>query len=305
MSREIRDELIKTARTTNLATDNGYTKGDMYLKNFIVSVLYHNSKDLYPRPHYADGAPAHTYSINHVFRTYDIAAGESPFITLRPIAIKSAIGELLWIYQDQSNDLNLLRDKYGVTWWDQWDIGNRTIGACYGETVRRHNLINELLDGIINDPDGRRHIIELWQVDDFKYPHGLKPCCHKTDFKVRHEEDGDYLDMLLDIRSSDQLTAGCINEMQYLVFQHLVARHCHLKVGVFSVIIVNCQIYDRHIENAKIMRDREPIKCSPKIWLNPEKSNFFNFTVDDIKLIDVPRNTIKEKNPQLKFELGI
>ena len=65
------------------------------------------------------------------------------------------------IYQDESNDLNLLRDKYGVTWWDEWDIGNRTIGSCYGETVRRHNLVNKLLDGIIKDPYGRRHIINL------------------------------------------------------------------------------------------------------------------------------------------------
>ena len=268
-------------------------------------VLDHGSKDINPRPKYKDGTPAHTISVNHVFHTYDISKGESPFITLRPIAIKSAIGELLWIYQDMSNDLDVLKNKYNVTWWDSWDIGDRTIGCCYGETVRRHKLLTNLLNGLITNPDGRRHIMELWQEDDFKNPHGLKPCCHETNFSVRHEQDGDYLDMILMIRSSDSLTALCINEMQYEVLLHLVARHCGFKVGVFSSIITNAQIYDRHIENAKEMLNRKSISCSPKIWLNPDKKNFFDFTVDDIKLIDVPKDIIVERNPQLKFELGI
>ena len=281
------------------------TKGDIYMKELINRVLDHGSKDINPRPKYKDGTPAHTISINHIFHTYDISKGESPFITLRPIAIKSAIGELLWIYQDMSNDLDVLKNKYNVTWWDSWDIGNRTIGCCYGETVRRHKLLTNLLNGLITNPDGRRHIMELWQEDDFKNPHGLKPCCHETNFSVRHEQDGDYLDMILMIRSSDSLTALCINEMQYEVLLHLVARHCGFKVGVFSSIITNAQIYDRHIENAKEMLNRKSISCSPKIWLNPDKKNFFDFTVDDIKLIDVPKDIIVERNPQLKFELGI
>lgn len=281
------------------------TKGDIYMKELINRVLDHGSKDINPRPKYKDGTPAHTISVNHVFHTYDISKGESPFITLRPIAIKSAIGELLWIYQDMSNDLDVLKNKYNVTWWDAWDIGNRTIGCCYGETVRRHKLLTNLLNDLITNPDGRRHIMELWQEDDFKNPHGLKPCCHETNFSVRHEQDEDYLDMILMIRSSDSLTALCINEMQYEVLLHLVARHCGFKVGVFSSIITNAQIYDRHIENAKKMLNRESISCSPKIWLNPDKKNFFDFTVDDIKLIDVPKDMIVERNPQLKFELGI
>ena len=281
------------------------TKGDIYMKELINRVLDHGSKDINPRPKYKDGTPAHTISVNHVFHTYDISKGESPFITLRPIAIKSAIGELLWIYQDMSNDLDVLKNKYNVTWWDSWDIGDRTIGCCYGETVRRHKLLTNLLNGLITNPDGRRHIMELWQEDDFKNPHGLKPCCHETNFSVRHEQDGDYLDMILMIRSSDSLTALCINEMQYEVLLHLVARHCGFKVGVFSSIITNAQIYDRHIENAKEMLNRKSISCSPKIWLNPDKKNFFDFTVDDIKLIDVPKDIIVERNPQLKFELGI
>ena len=282
------------------------TKGDVYTKEILTRILEEGCLDKNPRPKYADGTPAHTLSVNHGMCTYDLTKGESPLITLRPIAVKSSIGELLWIYQDESNDLNVLRDKYGVTWWDEWDIGNRTIGSVYGETVRRHELVKRLLKGLKEDPDGRRHIICLWQEDDFKEPHGLKPCAFMTEWNVRHGKDGtDYLDMCLIQRSSDFATAGCINQVQYLVFLHLVARHLGLTPGRFSWFYNNIQIYDRHIEQAKELIAREPVECEPKIWLNPEKTNFYDFTIDDIKITGYPRAEIKEKNPQLKFDLGI
>lgn len=282
------------------------TKGDVYTKEILTRILEEGCLDKNPRPKYADGTPAHTLSVNHGMCTYDLTKGERPLITLRPIAVKSSIGELLWIYQDESNDLNVLRDKYGVTWWDEWDIGNRTIGSVYGETVRRHELVKRLLKGLKEDPDGRRHIICLWQEDDFKEPHGLKPCAFMTEWNVRHGKDGtDYLDMCLIQRSSDFATAGCINQVQYLVFLHLVARHLGLTPGRFSWFYNNIQIYDRHIEQAKELIAREPVDCEPKIWLNPEKTNFYDFTIDDIKITGYPRAEIKEKNPQMKFDLGI
>ena len=257
------------------------TKGDQYTKEIIERILNEGCLDQNPRPKYSDGVPAHTLSVNHGMCTYDLTKGESPLITLRPIAVKSAIGELLWIYQDESNNLDVLKDKYGVTWWDEWDIGNRTIGACYGETVRRHTLVKDLLEGLKNDPDGRRHIINMWQVDDFKEEHGLKPCAYQTVWNVRHGRDGvDYLDMSLFQRSSDFLTAGCINQVQYLVFLYLVARHTGYTPGRFTWFYANIQIYDRHIKQAEEMLKREPIDCNPTIWLNPDKTNFYDFTVD-------------------------
>ena len=111
------------------------TKGDVYTKELIKRILDEGCLDVNPRPKYSDGVPAHTLSVNHGMMSYDLTKDESPLITLRPIAVKSAIGELLWIYQDESNNLDLLASKYGVTWWDLWDIGDRTIGACYGETI--------------------------------------------------------------------------------------------------------------------------------------------------------------------------
>lgn len=282
------------------------TKGDMYTKEILQRILEEGCLDINPRPKYEDGTPAHTLSVNHGMCTYDLTKGESPLITLREIAVKSSIGELLWIYQDESNDLNLLRDKYHVTWWDEWDIGNRTIGSVYGETVRRHQLVKKLLEGLQNNPDGRRHIISLWQENDFEEKHGLKPCAFLTQWNIRHGRDGiDYLDMCLTQRSSDFCTAGSINQVQYLVFQHLVARHLNLTPGRFTWFYNNIQIYDRHIEQAKELLKREPIECQPEIYLNPDKHDFYDFTPEDIEVRGYPRKLIREKNPQMKFEIGI
>ncbi len=282
------------------------TKGDIYTKEILKRILEEGCLDSNPRPHWADGTPAHTLSVNHGMCTYDLTKGESPLITLRPIAIKSSVGELLWIYQDESNNLDLLRDKYNVTWWDEWDIGNRTIGACYGETVRRHNQMHNLLDGLKKDPDGRRHIINLWQTDDFKEPHGLKPCAFLTEWNVRHGNDGiDYLDMCLTQRSSDFCTAGCINQVQYLVFLHLVARHVGMVPGRFTWFYNNIQIYDRHIVQAKELLARESVDCNPEIILNENIHDFYDFTPEDVKVKNYSRKMIQEKNPQLPFEIAI
>lgn len=283
------------------------TKGDMYTKEILTRILSDEGcLDKNPRPHYSDGTPAHSYSVNHGMCSYDLDKGESPLITLRPIAIKSSIGEILWIYQQESNDLNLLRDKYKVTWWDQWDIGDRTIGAVYGETVRRHELVKKLIKGLKENPDGRRHIISLWQEDDFKEPYGLPPCAFQTMWNVRHGKDGkDYLDMCLIQRSSDFATAGCINQFQYVVFQHLIARHLDLIPGRFTWFYNNIQIYDRHVEQAKELIRREPIECSPVIKLNEAKDNFYDFEPDDIIVEGYPKQLIKTKNPDLKFPIAI
>ena len=281
-------------------------KADQMCKDTIKNILDYGSLDINPRPKYKDGTPAHTLSINHVFHSYNLDKGEFPLLSLRPIAVKSAIGEILWIYQDESNNLDLLKDKYNVTWWDEWEVENtRTIGACYGETIRRSNQMRKLLDQIKKDPDSRRHILSLWQVKDFDDPHGLKPCALYSQYNIRHEKDGDYIDGFTMLRSSDYLTAGCINQVQYIALLMMIARHTGYKVGKFTCGFINCQIYDRHIENAKIMLERESIPANPKIILNPEKKDFYDITIDDFKIVDYPREEIKNKNPQLIFELGI
>ena len=304
------------------------TKGDQYTKEIIKRIMDEGCLDKDPRPKYSDGTPAHTLSVNHGMCTYDLSRGESPLITLRPVATKAAISEILWIYQQESNDLVVFDDLLGKNtwdkdhkvnnWWEEWairdkegnyelnDKGHPTIGACYGETIKRHNLVKELLKGLKENPDGRRHIISMWQVEDFKDLHGLKPCAFQTVWNVRHGKDNkDYLDMCLFQRSSDFLTAGCINQVQYVILQHLIARHIGMTPGRFTWFYDNIQIYDRHMEQAKEMLNRECIDCSPKIEINPDKKDFYDIKPEDVKIVDYPREKIKTKNPQLKFDLGI
>ena len=121
------------------------------------------------RPVYKDGTPAHTIYVNQIVEKYDISKGEFPITTLRPIAIKSAIKEILWIYQDQSNDLSVLEEKHNIMWWRDWEVDNtNTIGQRYGATVKKYDLMNKLLDGLTNEPYTRRHIIDLYQYADFE-----------------------------------------------------------------------------------------------------------------------------------------
>ena len=289
-------------------------KADKYIKEQIEHILAYGYKDENPRPKYADGSPAFTYSTNGNFRSYNLSKGEFPITTLRPIAWKSAIKEVLWIYQDQSNDLNILRDKYGVNYWNDWeskDIPN-TIGIRYGEIVRRHKLMDKLLNGLINDPFGRRHMIDLYQYTDMNESDGLNPCAFCTIWNVRDEVNGRYLDLSLIQRSGDLMAASCsgVNEVQYAALLMMVARHCGYKAGILYHYVANEQIYNRHFEQANEMlrryRDREMVEYYdgwaefPTLTLNPSKKNFYDFTIDDFTMNDY--NPVK---PQLKLELGI
>lgn len=279
---------------------------DWNFKTITADILLNGRKDINPRATYCDGTPAHTISINHVSQSYDISCGEFPIISLRPISFKPAIGELLWIYQDMSNDLTLLENKYKVNWWRPWALDDNTIGACYGYTVKKHDLMNKLLIGLKENPDGRRHIINLWQEEDFEMPHALKPCCYQSVWNIRHEEDGDYLDMCMFQRSADWLVAASTtNQVQYATFLCIVAHCLGYKPGVYTWNAANVHLYDRHIDAAKELLKRESIICNPRVEINPNKRDFFSLTLDDIKLKQYPIKEIKMINPQIKLDLGI
>lgn len=285
------------------------TKGDYYHKSVLNKILNEGTLDINPRPHYSDGTPAHTYSINHIMQRYDLSKRECPVETLRPIAWKSAVKEILWIYQLQSNKLDDLHNM-NIKYWDDWDIGDGTIGCRYGATIRRHNLMNKLLDGLKQDPFGRRHIMNMWQENDFSdetggTTKGLNPCCYETIWNVRQSEDGLYLDMLMNQRSSDYEVSCAINELQYIALQLMVAKACGFRPGIFTHVIENVQIYDRHIDNVKNLLTRESVRCCPQLILDTDKTDFYEFTIDDFVLTDYPIDKIKEKNPQMKFDLGI
>lgn len=272
-------------------------KADKIFLNNIKEIINngYSTEDGKVRPHYKDGTPAHTIFISQAYEKYDISKGEFPITTLRYIAWKSGIKEILWIYQDQSNDLQLLKDKYNIHWWDSWDVGDGTIGQRYGATVKKYDLMNKLLKNIKNNPYSRRHIISLWQEDDFKTS-GLNPCAFMTEWTVR----GQYLDMTLIQRSNDYLVAGHINKIQYVALMMMVAKATGYKPGVFAHHVQNLHIYDRHIKQANEIIDRNPSDKNPRLVLDTDKTDFYSFTLDDFKLLNY-----EPVKPQLKFELAI
>ena len=232
------------------------------------------------------------------------------------MAWKTGIKEIFTIYQHPTNNIEEMCER-GVTWWGEWDIGDGTIGQRYGATVDRYDLVNRLIEDIKNDPYGRRKIISLWQETDLRETAGLAPCAFMTIWNVR----GEYLDMLLVQRSGDMLTAsgpGGINEIQYAAFLMMIARHTGYKPGVFSHMVANEQIYDRHMDAADVMLERYKEKAAkdfelfeqdidtwkakgkPMLVLNPNATNFFEMTIDDFTM-----ENYEPMKPQLKLELGI
>ena len=283
-------------------------KADLYMKNSIESVLENGYMDKNPRPKYKDGSPAYTLSVNHVVRTYDLSK-EFPITTLRPIAWKTGIKEIFWIYQDQTSKLLPLKEKYNVHYWDEWQSKDKpgTIGQRYGATVNRYDLINKLIKDIERDPYGRRKVMSLWQENDLAETDGLAPCAFLTIWNVRNGRDKEYLDMCLIQRSGDMLSAsgaGGINEVQYAALQMMIAKHTGYESGNFTHFVANEQIYDRHKEQAQEMLDRfdntEDDGVNPRLILNTDKKSFYEFTIDDFVMENY--NPIK---PQIKFELGI
>lgn len=287
------------------------TKADFYLAMGIQHIKECGYKDENPRPKYKDGTPAYTYSVNHVGRQYDLSKGEFPICTLRPIAWKIAIKEIFTIYQNPTNSISEM-EKMGVGWWKEWDIGDGTIGQRYGGTVKRYDLLNNILNDIENDPYGRRKIIDLWQETDLRETEGLSPCAFLTIWNVR----GKFLDMILIQRSGDMLMAsggGGVNEVQYAALLMMIARHTGYEPGVFSHIVANEQIYDRHTEAADELFKRfneqmqqigtnnvNEAQIQPQLILNPDKTNFYDFTIDDFTMMNY-----EPIMPQLTLDIGI
>jgi thymidylate synthase len=262
------------------------TLADNYMYELLQKILKEGYPDINPRPKYADGTPANTISVNHTYRSYDLSIGQFPICTLRPIAWKTGIKEIFTIYQKPTNEIAKM-EEMGVNWWGDWDIGDGTIGQRYGATVSRYDLINNLIKDIQTDPYGRRKVVSLWQETDLRETKGLAPCAFLTIWNVR----GKYLDMMMVQRSGDTLTAsgpGGINEVQYAALLMMIARHTGYEPGVFTHVVANEQIYDRHMDAANEMIERyagleySPIK--PKLVLNSTATNFYEMTIEDFTM---------------------
>jgi len=272
-------------------------KADFYYKENLIKILTDNLMDEDPRPKYKDGVPAHSYYITQVFEKYDISKGEFPLTTLRNTAIKTGIKEILWIYQKQTNSLEVA-NQLGINWWKDWDIGNGTIGERYGQTIHKWDLMNKLLKGLKEDPFSRRHIINMYQEADLRASEGLYPCAYETLWSVRKIDGVMYLDLTLNQRSNDMITANAINKIQYVALQMMVCSHLGYKPGIFSHLVQNLHVYDRHLNAVNELLNKTPLDINPKIVLNGNK-NFYDITIDDFKIIGIEGIT------KLKSELEL
>lgn len=283
------------------------TQADKQYNELVKNILENGVLDENPRPVYKDGTSAHSRFITDIYSKY--SENITPIISIRPIAWRTGIREILTIYQKQTNNIREMEDM-GVGWWSDWTVNLddvpelHNIGLRYGATVKKWNLMNKLLDGLVNEPFSRRHIINLYQESDLQETDGLHPCAFLTEWSCRRAKDGKmYLDVSLTQRSSDFGTAYSINQIQYKALQMMVACHCGYEVGTFSHHVMNLHIYDRHEEQLKILRDTVGQENEPELILVlPKNTNFYDINVYDFKMMNYAPVKHRDK---LIFELAI
>ncbi|MBO5505343.1 MAG: thymidylate synthase [Clostridia bacterium] len=251
----------------------------------------YSDEDLPVRPKWEDGTPAHTIKKFGVVNRYNLQE-EFPIMTLRPTYLKSAIDELLWIWQKKSNRVSELKSHI----WDSWADENGTIGKAYGYQLGvKHKYpegefdqVDRVLFDLKNNPSSRRIMTNIYVHQDL-HEMSLYPCAYSMTFNVT----GNKLNAILNQRSQDILTANNWNVCQYAILVHMFAQVSGLEVGEFVHVIADAHIYDRHIPVIKEMIER-PQFDAPKLKINPEIKNFYDFTVDDFELVGY------EKNEQIK-----
>ena len=239
------------------------------------------------RPHWPDGTPAYTIKKFGVVNRYDLRK-EFPILTLRKTALKSATDEMLWIWQQKSNNIKDLHSHI----WDEWADENGSIGKAYGYQMSvKHNYKEGMMDQVDrviydlkNNPFSRRILTNIYVHSDLSEMR-LYPCAYSMTFNVtqRPGEDRLTLNAILNQRSQDVLAVDDSNVVQYSVLVHMLAQVCDMNVGEFVHVIADAHIYDRHIPAIKELISREPLPA-PKFWLNPDIHDFYEFTRDDVKV---------------------
>ena len=249
------------------------------------------------RPHWEDGTPAYTIKNFGVTNRYDLRE-EFPALTLRRTALKSAMDEILWIYQRKSNNINDLHSHI----WDEWADETGSIGKAYGYQIAQKSHYAEgdfdQMDRVLYDlrhtPFSRRIMTNMYTFSDLSEMH-LYPCAYSVTYNVT-EQPGDEkptLNMVLMQRSQDILAANNWNVCQYAILLMMVAQSCGMIAGELLHVIVDAHIYDRHVDIVRELIAR-PQYPAPRVSLNPEVTNFYDFTTDDLIVEEY------EHGPQIK-----
>ena len=268
------------------------SKADVLFVNMCEKILKEgfSSEGQTVRARWEDGTPAHTIKTFGVVNRYDLSE-EFPALTLRPTAIKSAVDEILWIWQKKSNNIKDLKSHI----WDEWDDKDDTIGKAYGYQMgikyrfshREMDQVDNVLWQLKNTPYSRRIMTNIYNFADLSAMN-LEPCAYSMTFNVT----GNRLNAILNQRSQDILAANNWNVVQYSVLVHMFAQVSGLVPGELVHVISDAHIYDRHVP---IIREliKRPQYPAPKFRLNPDIKDFYDFTTDDIIVEDY------EKNPQI------
>ena len=233
------------------------------------------------RPRWEDGTPAHTVKKFGIVNRYDLSK-EFPILTLRRIYWKSAIDELLWIWQQKSNNVHDLRTRV----WDAWADENGSIGKAYGYqlSVKHHypqgdmDQVDKVLWDLKNNPASRRIMTNIYTFADLSEM-ALYPCAYSMTFNV----SGNKLNAILNQRSQDMLAANNWNVVQYAVLTMMMAQVSGFEPGELVHVIADAHIYDRHVPAIEEIISHEP-KSAPKFIVDPAVKDFYAFTRDSFKM---------------------
>ena len=237
------------------------------------------------RPVWEDGTSAYTIKRFGVVNRYDLRK-EFPALTLRKTALKSAMDEILWIWQKKSNNIHDLHSHI----WDSWADENGSIGKAYGYQLGvKHQYkegmmdqVDRVLYDLKNNPYSRRIMTNIYVHEDL-HEMNLYPCAYSMTFNVTKEPGKDKLTLnaILNQRSQDILAANNWNVCQYSLLLMMIAQCCDMEAGELVHVIADCHIYDRHVPVIKELISRTPYPA-PTVKLNPNVKNFYDFTTDDL-----------------------
>ena len=269
------------------------SRADQLFKAMCRTILEegYSSEGQQVRARWADGAPAHTIKTFGVVNRYNLSE-EFPALTLRPTALKSAFDEILWIWQKKSNNIQDLGSRI----WDEWADESGSIGKAYGYQLGvryrfphgEMDQVDNVLWQLKNTPYSRRIMTNIYNFSDLMEM-GLEPCAYSMTFNVT----GDSLNGILHQRSQDILAANNWNVVQYSLLLMMFAQVSGLKPGELVHVIADAHIYDRHVPLIRELLER-PEFPAPKVTLNPEIQDFYQFTVRDLKVENY------ETNPQIR-----
>lgn len=246
------------------------------------------------RPRWEDGSPAHTVKKFGIVNRYDLQE-EFPILTLRRTFWKTAVDELLWIWQKKSNNIHQLNGHI----WDQWADESGSIGKAYGYQLGvKHQYpegefdqVDRVIYDLKHNPASRRILTSLYNHQDL-HEMALYPCAWSMTFNV----SGNVLNAILNQRSQDMLAANNWNVVQYSVLVHMLAQVSGLVPGELVHVIADAHIYDRHVGVVERLLEREPFEA-PGLWVDPAVEDFYAFTRDSFKLEGYQYHTLDEKIP--------